>query len=552
MKSRRFLVECIVICVLITAGTIAVYQQVGEFGFLSLDDFDFIGDNPHVSAGLTLDGVKWSFASFHEALWQPLVWLSYMAEVDIYGLDSGAFHLTNVWLHVLNSLLLFAFFAWTTGCPRRSGFVAAMFALHPLHVESVAWVAERKDVLSALFWMLTMPAYARYSRAPSVRRYLPVVLLFALGLMSKAMLVTLPLVLLLLDYWPLRKEEPTGNRGRPIQSAPNTQHPTPNTRHARSLILEKVPLFTLATASAVVTVFAQSSGGAVVAFQDLNFGQRLLNALLSCMLYIWKMVWPAGLAPYYPLDKDIPIWAGIAAGAGLVFVSVLAARARTKRYLAAGWVWYLVTLLPVVGLVQVGMQAMADRYTYIPLIGLFVIAGWGIADLAYALLPLPRRWTKAGLTSGAVLLAIICGMASFTQVGYWRDDITLLTRATDVTRDNVFAHFNLGAAYRARGEARRAAKHYAEALRIDPDSAEARANLGAVLIELGRTVQAARLLEAGVYKHPRSALMHNNLGIAYAQLGRTRDAIREFEAALRIAPDYESARRNLATATGEE
>lgn len=540
LSRKRFLVECVVICLLIAAGTFAVYRQAGDFGFLQLDDAEYVTKNAHVLAGLTLDGVRWSLGSFYESLWQPLVMISYMADVELYGIDSGAFHLTNLVLHILNALLLFVFLAWTTGHPRRSGFVAAMFALHPLHVESVAWIAERKDVLSTLFWLLAMLAYVWYARRPGVGRYLLVVLPFALGLMAKAMLVTLPIVLLLLDYWPLRREKGPGNReqkGRGLRLG--------------RLALEKAPLLALSAVSCIVTVLAQASGGAVIGFRDLAMGERILNALRSYVLYAWKMIVPSGLACYYPLTEHIPIWQGAACGAALALATCMAIRARAKPYLAVGWLWYVVTLVPVVGLVQVGMQSMADRYMYIPSIGLLVMLAWGLPGALESRWPARSDTARPAMAVAAVLL-VAYGLAAYRQVGFWRNEETLFRQAIAVTRDNWFAHYNLGSYLRAHQRVSDAAREFGEAFRIKPGEVMSRANYGAALIDTGRPDEAVKVLEAGVRKHPRCALIHNNLGIAYAALGREREAVREFNAALRITPDYESARRNLAVVLGED
>ncbi|HEY3120909.1 MAG TPA: tetratricopeptide repeat protein [Vicinamibacteria bacterium] len=535
-----------------------LYAPVRHHGFVNFDDSQYVSENPSVSAGLTWQGLSWAFTTRHAGNWHPLTWLSHMLDVQLFGLDAGAHHLTSLALHVANTLLLFGLLHAMTGALVRSAFVAALFGVHPLHVESVAWVAERKDVLSALFFFSTLWAYLAYVRKPRPGRYALVLVLFALGLMAKPMLVTLPFVLLLLDYWPLaRTREPSARR---------------------RLVLEKLPLLGLAAASSFVTFVVQRQAGAVKALDALPLDRRLVNAVISYVAYIGQTLWPARLAAIYPYPASFPAWAVTAAVVVLVAVTVLAVRmARRYPYLPVGWLWYLGTLVPVIGLVQVGSQPMADRYTYIPLVGLFVVVAWGLPDLL-------DRWPhwKRALGAAAALALLGCTIVARRQVEQWRNSVELWEHALAVTRENYRAQNNLGHALAKQGRTGEAIPHYAEAVRIKPDFAEAHNDLGAALADQGRMgeaidhySEAVRLLpdyvEArnnlavaltaeGRYdeavRHfsealrldPTLAASHNNLGVALAKQGRLEEAIRHFSEALRLAPDYAEARRNLAVA----
>ena len=384
------------ICVLLAVITLAAYWRVMGCGFVNVDDNVYITKNPHISAGLTAENVKWALTAIDAANWHPLTWLSYLVDVAISGtVDAEQFHLTNLLLHLANVLLLFLLLRRLTKSVWRSAFVAALFAVHPLHVESVAWIAERKDVLSTLFWLLTVWAYARYADRTSAGRYVLVVVLFSLGLMAKPMLVTLPIVLLLLDYWPLGRfkakgESPKSKVESPKSkvaqlSTPNAQRQEPGTMPKPALgklVWDKAPLLLLSLASCVITYYAQLHGKTVTAIEAIPLGMRVSNAVVAYLLYIWKMVWPAKLAVLYPHPgPTLPIWLVVVSSAFLVSISALVIRYGRKRpYLAVGWLWYVIMLIPVIGIVQVGEQAMADRYTYVPLIGVFVMIAWGARE----------------------------------------------------------------------------------------------------------------------------------------------------------------------------
>jgi Tfp pilus assembly protein PilF len=545
-----------------------VYASLGHHGFVSFDDGDYVSENPIVARGLTWHGVWWAFTTGYASNWHPLTWLSHMLDVQLYGLDPGPHHLTNEFFHIVNTLLLFGLLQRMTGALGRSAFVAGLFAVHPLHVESVAWVAERKDVLSTLFGILTLWAYVAYARRPGVRRYLAVLLLFALGLMAKPMLVTLPFVMLLLDFWPLGRL---------------TQGPNPASRSipigARwpigTLVREKLPLLALAALSSIVTFVVQRRGGAVMGLDVIPIRLRVANALVSYVAYLAKMLWPARLAVFYPYFGSLPGWWVAGAILGLVAVSAAVLWVGVRRpYLPVGWFWYLGTLVPVIGLVQVGSQTMADRYTYVPLIGLFIMVAWGVPDLLI-------RWPPAriALPAAAGVVILGCAIAAQAQVQYWESSTALWTHALEVTAGNdvaynnlgnvfakqgklddaiaeysealrikpgyAFAHNNLGRVLANQGKVSEAVEHYSKALRIEPDYADAHNNLGIVLADEGKLDEAIAHYSRALRTKPDFADAHNNLGIALAKLGRADEAIREFQEAVRIKPDYPEAHNNL-------
>jgi tetratricopeptide (TPR) repeat protein len=521
------------ICALLVVITVTVYWQVAGFDFTNFDDNRYIKINPRIAQGLTLSGIRWSLTATYEATWIPLVWMSYMVDHDISsafadgdvggGADPSVCHITNLLLHIANVLLLFIVLRWMTGRSWLSAFVAALFAVHPLHVESVAWVAERKDVLSTLFWLLTMLAYIGYSRKPHVWRYALVVLAYALGLMCKPMLVSLPLVLLLLDYWPLDRA---------------------NLRWR--LVWEKAPLLAMSVFACVITFVAQRSGGAVVGVGDLPLVYRVENAAISYVAYVVKMVWPAGLAALYPLEAKLPIWQVVGSIFVLAAATILALRnSRRRPYLAVGWLWYLITLVPVIGLMQVGRQAMADRYSYIPLTGLFIAVAWGASDLLKRLGGKSGRPLAVGLAVGLIAALMV---RSYIQVGYWRDSYTLFTHAIRVTGPNAEAHHNLGGALLEMGETNEALVQYRESLRIDPDNPDLLYGLAFILYRRGSPAdldEAIELFYALIRIKPGRAAVHNDLGTALAKRGRLDAAISQFDQALRLNPESAEARLNL-------
>jgi len=548
----------VIVCLVLVAATVAVYLPVLRNDFVYYDDDGYVFENPPVQGGLSWEGVRWAFTTMAEANWHPLTWLSHMTDCQLFGLKAGYHHATSLLWHAANAVLLYVALRRMTGAVWRSAAVAALFALHPLHVESVAWVAERKDVLSTFFWMLTLLAYGWYVRRPSWQRYGAVGGLLALGLMAKPMLVTLPFVLLVLDWWPLgRYAGASGLRPPKRASAaqaggrvPSGQAPPGQAwwRRLGMLTAEKVPLLALAAASSVVTVIAQSRGGAVAPQEALPIGFRVANALVAYVAYLGKTFWPTGLAVFYPHPVRMPVWEIIGAAVVLAAITLGVVRFRRRRYGLAGWMWYVGTLVPVIGLVQVGSQAMADRYTYVPLVGVFVALVWGVADGAeWALARLGRpAWKRGVLTATAGAALAVCGATTVLQVLHWRDTETLFRHTLQVTRDTDLAHNNIGVALAGLGRWDEAVAEYREALRLNPQYAEAHNNLGAALAGLGRWDEAVAECREALRIKPQYAEARSNLGNALAGLGRWDEAVARYEETIRLAPDAPQPYNSLA------
>ncbi len=536
------------VCLAIALVTLLLYLPVRHFSFINYDDPDYVTENPVVEAGLTWGGVEWAFTTWHASNWHPLTWLSHMLDCEVFGLDAGPQHLVNVLFHLANSMLLAVILFRLTGRLWPSAAVAALFAWHPLHIESVAWIAERKDVLSTLFEFLALLAYlkskgigpqptapAKEGRNP--RRFSPpatgqgdgarkggfwkrsfpgsgwywlAVACFVLGLMAKPMLVTFPFVLLLVDYWPL---------GRPFE------------RGWLRLAAEKWPFFLLTAGSCVLTFLAQRSK-AIIALAPYPVGARVANAVVSYIRYLWKAVWPVNLSVIYPLPRHWPWTTVVAAAAVLAGISILVWLLRQNHpHLIVGWLWFLGTLVPVIGLVQVGGQAMADRYTYVPLIGVFLAA---VFEAAYWIERLRIGRVRAGIAAGVVLAG--CLYAARVQLRPWKDSQALFTHALAVTTDNAVAHVNLGLSFEAQGKAGSALEQYRAACRIDPDLVQAHNNLGNLLAATGNTREALVQYRAALQLDPSAPLAHDNLGTLLAQLGQYDDAVSQYRKAIRLAP----------------
>ena len=510
----------LLICLFLILATLSVYWQVRDYAFVNFDDNAYIYENPYVRAGLTRESIAWAFTAAHSSNWHPLTWLSHMLDVQLYGLNPGQHHLTNVLLHILNTLLLFFLLRRMTRALWPSSFVAALFALHPLHVESVAWVAERKDVLSTFFWVLTLHYYVRYVERPGRTAYLTTILLFIMGLMSKPMVVTLPFVLLLLDYWPLRRfsisdcrfpaeeqeKSKTCPRIRPgIKNLSSAQ-----TGDQKTKIIEKFPFFALSAASSVVTFLVQQSAGATASMDIYPFYVRLANALVSYITYIVKMVYPYQLAVFYPHPGMRPWWEIAGASLLLISITVFVIRyAKSHPYLIVGWLWYMGTLVPVIGLVQVGLQAMADRYTYIPLIGLFIMMAWGVPDLAQK-----WRYGKLTMVTTAAVFVSLFTAASWLQTQHWANSVTLFQHSLEITQGSYKVHANLGNALARQGRLKEALKHYSQALRILPDmAAEVHNNIGAALIYNRKFKAAKPHIQEALRLAPGHVKAHKNLKI---------------------------------------
>jgi tetratricopeptide (TPR) repeat protein len=509
------------IVALILLLTAAVYAQVGGHEFIELDDAAYVTENEQVSSGLSAGGLRWALTAVHGSNWHPLTTLSHMLDSELFGLDPRGPHIFNLLLHLANTLLLYLLLRRSTGRPWPTAFVAALFALHPLHVESVAWISERKDLLSAMFWLLTMILYVRYTRDRRIRWYLLTLLALMLGLLSKPMVVTLPFALLLWDYWPLGRF-----------------------RDLRMLLVEKLPMFVMAAAAGVVTFLVQRAEGAVSELQRVPTASRLANAIDSYLLYLVDMVWPVGLAVVYPYPTRFDPWAIGAAALLLLVCSIFALAAfRRHPYCFTGWLWYLGTLVPVIGLVHVGSQARADRYTYLPLIGIFILIAWGGAELSGRL----RRGRLLLAPLGALVLLSFAAL-TWVQAGYWKDSPTLFRHSIGVTRNNYQLHAALGTALAKRGESDRAIEQFEIVLRGRPDEVESHYSLGLALIQSGRLREGIGHLEGALQLDPEHAASHDNLGYAYGQLGRLDISLIHYRELVRLQPEDPLAARNLAIA----
>jgi tetratricopeptide (TPR) repeat protein len=527
-RTRGFLM-----CLFLVTATLGVYWQVKNHEFVNFDDKMYVTDNQYVQRGLTIDGLIWSFSLKNKAKthWHPLTWLSHMLDCELYGLRSDMHHMSNVILHIANTLLLFTVLLWMTGAVWRSVFVAAIFALHPINVDSVAWVAQRKNVLSTFFWMLSMLAYVHYLRRPGFYRYGILFLVFALGLMAKPMLVTLPFVFLLLDYWPLARF-----RYGQLNSKGSI---------AFRIVLEKLPLFILSGATICLSSLAQESYGVVVSTQAVPVKLRVANAVVSYVGYIIKMIWPHKLAVFYPYPDTVSLWQVAGAGLLLICVTVLIMGALKRApYLGVGWLWYLGTLVPVIGLMQVGLwPAMADRWAYVPLIGLFIIIAWGVPEL---LAGWRLRGFGLGIVAGVVLLILTAN--TWIQTRYWTNSVTLFEHAIEVTPKSEVAYYNLGVALAELGRTAEAIDRYSGALRINPKSVKAYNNLGLALEGEGKIGEAIDHYSEALRIDPGFIEAHNNLGNALKKQGRISEAIRHYSEALRINPDFVEAHSNLGNA----
>jgi len=525
--------------------TLAVYWPVRNYDFINYDDPEYVTQNQYIQAGITRKSVIWAFTTPHTATWNPVTQLSHMLDCELFGLNAGRHHLTSLLFHIANTLLLFAVLKRITGNIRLSAFVAAAFALHPLRVESVAWLAERKDVLSAFFWMLTMWAYVRYVEHPKVGRYLPIVVFFVLGLMAKPMLVTLPFVLLLLDYWPLgRFQFEHRNKTKDLPDSLSAEK-----IHKKSsswpLLKEKIPLFIFALVWSVITFIVHQSYGALKLTRILPLKFRVANAFVSYMKYIGKMVWPSRLAVLYPHPYDkISIWQVVFSGLLLLAISFWVIRfARSRRFLPMGWLWYLVTLVPVIGLVQTGSHAMADRFTYLPSIGIFIAVAWGASELL-------SKWTYRKVILGGLALMILLASSICTriQLRYWRNSITLFEHTLAVTSDNSVIYDNLGLTLQSQGKFDEAIEHHRRALQVDPYCAGTHFNLGQALNSLGKFDEAITYFTKALRIRPDFSKVHRELAYALASRGRLEEAIPHFIEALRFEPDNAEVHLNFGLA----
>jgi tetratricopeptide (TPR) repeat protein len=509
--------------VLLALLTAAVYWQVLSFDFIGYDDDTYVTQNYQIQEGFTPAAIKWAITTRHAGFWQPLVWLTFMLDFHLYGVDSGGFHATNLALHIVNSLLLFLFLHLATQTVGRSWFVAFLFALHPLHVESVAWVAERKDVLSTMFLMLALLGYFWYTRKPSLQKYLLTLLSFILGLSAKAMLVSLPLLLLFLDFWPLQRFPP---------APPGEKATTPSQKTISFLLAEKIPFFLIALLFSIVTVLTQKSGGAVVSQVIHPLAMRGANGLISYLVYIKKMFVPLDLAVLYPFPATIPAGRALAAGLILLAISWAAFTVRYKKpYILFGWLWYGISIFPVIGLVQVGPQAMADRFTYIPMIGLFITCVWGFHEMAHFF-----RYRKFLLTGLSLLVILFLSVLCWRQIAYWKDSFTLFSHTISVTENNYVAHTMLGNIYSARGDLPEAAGHFIKALEIAPGYKSAHMGYGITLAKMKNLPAAESHLLEALSLDPASVSAHYNLGLLFYKQQRIAEAVHHFTRVLELQP----------------
>lgn len=516
-------------CLLLVVATLAVYNPVNHNAFINFDDDRYIVDNPHVHAGLCWDTIKWAFTTYDQANWHPLTWISHALDYSLFKLNPAGPHYMNVLFHAANAVLLFLLLQKASGFTWRSLMVAALFAVHPMNVESVAWAAERKNVLSMLFFLLTLLAYGSYVRKPGIRRYAGVALLFALGLMAKPQIITLPFVLLLWDYWPL------GRMGSQNFSVSTTAERM-LVRPFSWLVLEKVPLFLLSIASAVVTMQAQSAGGAVRSTLEFSFALRLQNAIVAYARYIGKAFWPSGLAPMYPHPVSaLPAWQVAVGTLLLTVITILVFALRRRRYLTMGWCWFLGTLVPMIGLVQVGEASLADRYAYLPFLGLFVMVCWGVAEAAQK-----ARLSPARLAIPASLAVVALSALTYRQVGFWLNSETLWSHALAVTESNFVAHDNLAGALVNQGRTDEAIPHFRAAVAIRPDDPLGHLNIGAYEQEHGNPQAAIEQFQMVLRFTPDATLKEQayaNLGSAYRSLGNYVRAAENYQAALSLNPD---------------
>lgn len=506
---------------------VGTYWPIRDNHFIPFDDVEYITGNYHVNAGFTSDSLRWAFTHIYAANWHPLTWLSHMLDCQFWGLKPTPHHLTNLALHILSTILLFLIFRLATRRIWPSAFVAAVFGLHPVHVESVAWAAERKDVLSGFCFMLTLLCYVWYARRPTLKRYLLVLSTFALGLLAKPMLVTLPFVLMLLDYWPLHRIDNREGDRRPL----------------RALLLEKVPLLALAIGASIVTYLGQTTSGAAPSLEAYTFGLRLQNAIVSYLRYIGKTFWPTKLAVFYPIYGDFkPPLLWVSALAVLVVVTALVIIWRKHRYLLVGWLWFLGMLVPVIGIVQVGMQSMADRYMYLPMIGLTIMVAWGALELCQ------RFRLRQVVTVLSIAVLVVCSIMTWRQVRYWKDGLTLFYHALEVARDNPLAEMIVGSEYGNRDEVARAVPYFRRAIQLDPTYAGGYTGLGRALMFLKQYGEAHEVLQKADQLDQRDPSIALNMGDLAGEQGDYAEAVRQYLRSLDRKSDQPQVQYNLAIA----
>jgi tetratricopeptide (TPR) repeat protein len=556
-KYKYLTVVLLIVCSLIAFGRILAND------FINFDDNIYITENNHIKSGINTESIKWAVTSSYASNWHPLTWLSHILDWQLFGANASGHHLVNLLLHIGSAILLFLFLNKTTGSLWPSAFVAALFTLHPLRVESVAWVSERKDVLSMFLGLAVLYTYALYVEKPKLSKYCLCLILFALGLLAKPMLVTLPFVLMLLDYWPLERwqksyaagnvpasesvSERSGKKKIKVNKGSSTNEKkvsVPLTNRAkiiRSLLWGKSPFIFLALVSCIVTIWAQSNGGAVASLEKLPFLERIMNAIVSYIAYLLKIFWPVNLAVFYPYEQFLPLWEVFGAASILLAISIAVIYFIKKApFLFVGWFWYLGTLVSVIGLMQVGKQAMADRYTYLPSIGVGIMIVWSIVYL------LPKvKLRKIIIIPAAIILAALTFL-TWQQCGYWKNSVVLYDHVLKVTKNNDLAHYNLANELVKQKNIGEAITHYLEAIKINPYYSNAYSNLGAALAAQGKNEEAIAHYLAAIKINPNEEEPHSNLGVVLAAQGRNEEAIAHYLEAIKINPNYDDAHYNLA------
>lgn len=563
------------VIMLLAVLTVAVYGQVAGHGFINMDDAMYVTDNPHVRQGITAQGLSWAFGFADRAYWHPVTWLSHMLDCELFGLEAGMHHLMNVFFHIVNAIILFLALNVMTGALWRSAFVAGLFAMHPVNVDSVAWIAERKNLLSTLFWMLTLLSYAWYVNRKSVFRYLAIFGLFLLGILSKPMLVTLPFVLLLLDYWPLRRVVPDLGALKGVDTGENRFFRF-RLADAAKLVSEKLPFLVVALLAVHISMVSMRGHVDVISMDVVSMKLRLGNALVSYVHYFWKMLWPWNLTIYYPYPQSIPLAQVLSAGAVIIAVTgAVLAKLGRYPYLAVGWFWYLGALVPVSGIIQAGLwPAIAERWMYVPGVGLFIMVSWGGRDL-FSRLKSGRQVYRYASLAVVVLLALL----TFRQAGFWKDDFTLFSRAIEVNDRNSLAYGNLADIYLQQGSYDHAFAHYTKALELNPRDSHIHHNFAVALLDMERYSEAVSHLRIAAEKfghdenlliglgtalakqgdlpgalesfdkalilNPHNAQTHFKLAVVLGESGRTGDAAEHYREALRLEPNFEQAEKNL-------
>jgi tetratricopeptide (TPR) repeat protein len=534
----------VIICFFLVLANAVVYWQVGHHDFINFDDDVYVSENRHVQSGLKQDEIIWSFRLLNKnnTYWHPLTWMSHMLDAQLYGMNPGRHHMTNVLIHIVSSIILFLVCHRMTGAIWRSAFVASLFALHPINVESVAWVAERKNVLSTLFWMLTLGCYVYYTEKPKFSKYLLLFTVFALGLLAKPMLVTLPFVLLLLDYWPLERLK---IRFLTVNKNKRTQQPiSSNFRETNNwrLVFEKFPLLAVSMVSVWLSSLSLQSQAEFKTMDDVAMMLRIANALTSYLEYIAKVIWPYYLAIFYPYPETVPLWQAVGALVILAGLSVLFIWTfRSRPYLSVGWLWFMGTLVPVSGLVIAGnFPALADRWAYVPTVGLFVMIAWSMPDFV-------KRWSHYQVGIGVIIIVIVFTLMTTTwvQTRNWKNSVTLYQHALKVNPNNWLAHTNLGTALANKGQETEAYRHFAEAIRLHPHEPHVQVNYGDVMLARGKIKKAAGHYYEALRINPGFAEAYNNLGLILVRSGKIEESIEQFQLAMQNRPDYDNAIKNL-------